>query len=87
MAKPNFTSDQSRTTTDSAGPEHRLLCTATLAHSGRDMMAGERAPKTLVQLERSRMRTKITTLEEAFIGHFMIPCVLRCRHEGEHGRR
>jgi transposase len=42
--------------------------------SGRDMMAaliaGERDPKTLAQLARSRMRTKITLLEEAFTGHF-----------------
>ena len=42
--------------------------------SGRDMMAaliaGERDPKTLAQLARSRMRTKITALEEAFTGHF-----------------
>jgi transposase len=42
--------------------------------SGRDMMAaliaGERNPKTLAQLARSRMRTKIAMLEEAFVGHF-----------------
>jgi transposase len=42
--------------------------------SGRDMMAaliaGERDPKVLAQLARSRMRTKITLLEEAFTGHF-----------------
>src|SRR3979490_335178 len=42
--------------------------------SGRDMMAaliaGERDPKTLAQLARSRMRTKITLLQEAFTGHF-----------------
>jgi transposase len=42
--------------------------------SGRDMMAaliaGERDPKTLAQLARSRMRTKITALQEAFTGHF-----------------
>ncbi|MCG2624951.1 IS110 family transposase [Arthrobacter sp. I2-34] len=42
--------------------------------SGRDMMAaliaGERNPKVLAQLARSRMRTKITQLEEAFTGHF-----------------
>jgi transposase len=42
--------------------------------SGRDMMAaliaGERDPKRLAQLARSRMRTKITLLEEAFTGHF-----------------
>jgi transposase len=42
--------------------------------SGRDMMAaliaGERDPKVLAQLARSRMRTKITVLEEAFTGHF-----------------
>ncbi|MGW4065390.1 IS110 family transposase [Amycolatopsis sp. NPDC004747] len=42
--------------------------------SGRDMMAaliaGERDPKVLAQLARTRMRTKITLLEEAFTGHF-----------------
>jgi len=42
--------------------------------SGRAMMAaliaGERHPKTLAQLARSRMRTKIGALEEAFTGHF-----------------
>ena len=42
--------------------------------SGRDMMAaliaGERDPKRLAQLARSRMRAKIAVLEEAFTGHF-----------------
>src|SRR6266550_1537899 len=42
--------------------------------SGRDMMAalisGERDPKTLAQLARSRMRAKRSVLEEAFTGHF-----------------
>lgn len=42
--------------------------------SGRDMMtaliAGERDPKRLAQLARSRMRSKIAVLEEAFTGHF-----------------
>jgi transposase len=42
--------------------------------SGRDMMAaliaGERDPKILAQLARSRMRTKIGLLQEAFTGHF-----------------
>ena len=42
--------------------------------SGRAMMAaliaGERDPKTLAQLARARMRTKIGRLEEAFNGHF-----------------
>jgi transposase len=42
--------------------------------SGRAMMAaliaGERNPKALAQLARSRMRTKIGQLEEAFNGHF-----------------
>ncbi len=43
--------------------------------SGRDMMAalvaGERDPKTLAQLARSRMRGKIGELQEAFTGHFI----------------
>jgi transposase len=42
--------------------------------SGRDMMraliCGERDPKALAQLARSRMRSKIPALEEAFVGHF-----------------
>jgi transposase len=42
--------------------------------SGRAMMAaliaGERDPKALAQMARSRMRTKIGRLEEAFNGHF-----------------
>jgi transposase len=42
--------------------------------SGRDMMAaliaGERNPKVLARLARSRMRAKISLLEEAFTGHF-----------------
>jgi transposase len=42
--------------------------------SGRDMMAaliaGERSPKALAQLARTRMRARISALEEAFTGHF-----------------
>jgi transposase len=42
--------------------------------SGREMMAaliaGERDPKVLAQLARTRMRRKIGLLEEAFTGHF-----------------
>jgi transposase len=42
--------------------------------AGRDMMsaliAGQRDPKVLVQLARSRMRAKIPDLEEAFVGRF-----------------
>jgi transposase len=42
--------------------------------SGRDMMAaliaGEHNPRTLAQLARARMRTKLALLEEAFTGHF-----------------
>ncbi|MEV4078689.1 IS110 family transposase [Nonomuraea fuscirosea] len=42
--------------------------------SGRAMLkaliAGERDPKVLAQMARSRMRTKIGALEEAFTGHF-----------------
>jgi transposase len=42
--------------------------------SGRAMMnaliAGERNPKTLAQLARTRMRTKLRELEEAFVGRF-----------------
>jgi transposase len=42
--------------------------------SGRTMLAalinGERNPKTLAQMARGRMRVKISSLEEAFTGHF-----------------
>ena len=42
--------------------------------SGREMLAallaGERDPKALAQLARTRMRAKIPLLEEAFVGHF-----------------
>jgi transposase len=42
--------------------------------SGRDMpaalLAGERTPKVLAQLARTRMRTKIAAVEEAFTGRF-----------------
>jgi transposase len=42
--------------------------------SGREMMAaliaGERNPGVLAQMARTRMRTKITELEESFTGHF-----------------
>jgi transposase len=42
--------------------------------SGRAMMAalicGERSPRALAQLARTRMRAKISALEEAFTGHF-----------------
>jgi transposase len=42
--------------------------------SGREMLAaliaGDRDPKVLAQLARTRMRTKISALEEAFTGHF-----------------
>lgn len=45
-----------------------------LGISGRDMMAallaGQRDPKALAQLARTRMRSKISLLEEAFTGHF-----------------
>jgi transposase len=34
------------------------------------LIAGQRDPKRLAQLARSRMRTKIALLEEAFTGHF-----------------
>lgn len=42
--------------------------------SGREMLAaliaGQRDPKVLAQLARTRMRAKISLLEEAFVGHF-----------------
>ena len=42
--------------------------------SGREMLAaligGESNPQVLAQMARTRMRTKIPQLEEAFVGHF-----------------
>jgi transposase len=42
--------------------------------SGRQMLAalidGQRNPQVLAQMARTRMRTKIPQLEEAFVGHF-----------------
>ena len=42
--------------------------------SGRQMLAaligGESNPQVLAQMARTRMRTKIPQLEEAFVGHF-----------------
>ena len=34
------------------------------------LIGGQRDPKVLAQLARSRMRSKISQLEEAFVGHF-----------------
>src|SRR5450759_2332738 len=34
------------------------------------LIGGERNPKVLAQIARSRMRAKIPQLEEAFVGHF-----------------
>jgi transposase len=51
-----------------------VVASDTFGVSGRAMMAaligGERDPKKLADMARSRMRTKIDRLEEAFNGHF-----------------
>ncbi len=51
-----------------------VVASDTFGVSGRAMLAaliaGERDPKVLAQLARSRMRVKIGDLEEAFVGHF-----------------
>jgi transposase len=51
-----------------------VVATDIFGVSGREMMAallaGQRDPKTLAQLARTRMRAKIPLLEEAFVGHF-----------------
>jgi transposase len=50
--------------------------------SGRAMMdaliAGQRDPQVLAQLARTRMRTKIGDLEEAFVGRFSGACQMVC---------
>ena len=59
--------------------------------SGRDMMAaliaGERDPKVLAQLARSRMRVKIPQLEEAFVGRFDRPPRVPAGHHAGPDRR
>jgi transposase len=51
-----------------------VVATDVFGVSGRDMMnqmiAGQRDPKVLAQLARRRMRSKISQLEEAFVGNF-----------------
>jgi len=51
-----------------------VVATDIFGVSGRAMMAaliaGQRDPKTLAQMARTRLRAKIPQLEEAFIGHF-----------------
>lgn len=59
---------------EDAGIKLSVVAAELFSVSGRDMMraliAGERDPKVLAQLARSRMRSKIGQLEEAFVGHF-----------------
>jgi transposase len=59
---------------EDAGIKLSVVASDIFGVSGRAMMAaliaGERDPKVLAQLARSRMRTKIGRLEEAFNGHF-----------------
>jgi transposase len=51
-----------------------VVATDIFGVSGRAMMAaliaGQRDPTTLAQMARTRMRTKIPQLQEAFVGHF-----------------
>jgi transposase len=59
---------------EDAGIKLSVVASDIFGVSGRAMMAaligGERDPKVLAQLARSRMRTKIAQLEEAFTGRF-----------------
>lgn len=51
-----------------------VVATDIFGVSGREMLAallaGERDPRVLAQLARTRMRAKIPLLQEAFVGHF-----------------
>jgi transposase len=59
---------------EDAGIKLSVVASDIFGVSGRDMMnaliAGQRDPKVLAQLARSRMRGKIGDLEEAFVGRF-----------------
>src|SRR6059058_3899515 len=59
---------------EDAGIKLSVVASDIFGVSGRAMMValigGERDPKVLAQLARSRMRAKIGQLEEAFNGHF-----------------
>jgi len=59
---------------EDAGIKLSVVASDIFGVSGRAMMAaliaGERDPQTLAQLARSRMRTKLPELREAFIGRF-----------------
>ena len=48
------------------------------------MIDGERDPKVLAQMAKSRMRAKIPQLEEAFSGHFGAHHALVCRQIIDH---
>jgi transposase len=48
------------------------------------MISGERDPKVLAQMARSRMRPKIPQLEEALSGHFGEHHAVVCRHVIDH---
>jgi transposase len=59
---------------EDAGIKLSVVASDIFGVSGRAMLAaligGERDPKALAQLARTRMRRKISVLEEAFTGHF-----------------
>jgi transposase len=59
---------------EDAGIKLSVVASDIFGVSGRAMMnalvAGDRSPKALAQLARTRMRGKISALEEAFAGHF-----------------
>jgi transposase len=59
---------------EDAGIKLSVVASDIFGVSGRAMMAaliaGERSPAALAQLARSRMRTKLSALQEAFTGHF-----------------
>jgi transposase len=59
---------------EDAGIKLSVVASDIFGVSGRAMLAaligGERDPKVLAQLARTRMRAKISALEEAFTGHF-----------------
>jgi transposase len=59
---------------EDAGIKLSVVASDIFGVSGRDMMAaliaGQRDPKVLAQLARSRLRAKIPDLEEAFVGRF-----------------
>jgi transposase len=71
---PDRGEEPGREAAGGAGIKLSVVASGIFGVSGRAMMAaliaGERSPAVLAQLARTRMRTRIPALQEAFAGHF-----------------